>query len=558
MTRLRARASNRLFTPLMLAGTLVVVFLVAYPIIRLVERGVRDMGVSGLVRMVQQPWFGPLLRDTFLVTMIASVLAVVIATLLAWLNERTDATLGVVGSVLPLIPLFLPAVALAIGWVMLAAPRSGFVNGLLSLLPGHIELNIYSFPGLVFVYVLTLVPYAYLPISAAFRSIDLSREEAARVCGAGNVRVFFTVALRSVMPAVAGSFVLVAIVAFALYSVPVVLATRAQIDIVAVRLVRSITQSYPTDYNTAIGLSVFLFAVLMVLWLFQQKTISEGRFTKVGERTEGASRTRLGGWKWVGRGMMLLYILASSILPIGAMLLVSFQAYWDPDIFGARYTMSNYTDVLSTNISRSALENSLILGITVGAVTVAAGLLIIVYKQHQRGWLAKVVDGIAKIPGVISNTVLGVAFILAFAGPPFNFGSTVWIIVIGYLVVFIPYAVISLEGSRAQISDSLTEAAAVNGAWEWRTIRTVVLPLMVPGIASALALLFVLMTGDLALAVLLATPRTPVIGLVLLDYWEQGSFTSVAVLSVLMTAIAAIVVAALLLLARPRYVRRNR
>lgn len=547
-----------IFIPLVLVGTAVIAFLVLYPIVRMAIRGVQDTGAAGIVALFQQPWFPTLIRDSLTVTVVSAALAVLVATVLAWLNERTDATLGVVGDVLPLVPLFLPSVAMAIGWVMLAAPKTGFLNGLLlSWLPPEAQLNIYSMPGLIFVYVLTLVPYAYLPISAAFRTIDLSREEAARVSGAGSARVFFTVALRSVMPAVAGAFVLVAIVAFALYSIPVVIAARADIDIVSVRLVRSVTQVFPADFDTAIGLSLLMFVVLVVLWIFQQRVIGAGRFTRVGERTEGAARARLGVWKYVARGVMVVYVLASAVLPLVALIIVSFQGYWNPDVFGATYTLQNYISVFGNRVAQNALINSVGLGLAVGALTVIAGLVVLLFREQSPKGISRVVDGVSKISGIISSTVLGVALILAFAGPPFRLGSTIWILVIGYLVVFLPYAVISMESSRAQIHGSLTEAAEVNGAERWRAVRTVILPLMRPGIFSAWALLFVLMNSDLSLAVLLSTPRNPVVGLVLRDYYEQGSFTSVAVLAVLMTVMSAIVVGVLLWLGKPRHTRRS-
>jgi iron(III) transport system permease protein len=547
-----------LFTPIVIAAAGVIAFLVVLPVIRIVQNGATEMGWNGLVRLVTRPSFWPLIGETAIVVAASSVLAIIVATLLAWLNERTDATMGVAGDLLPLVPLFLPSVAMAIGWVMLAAPDAGFINGALQLLPGSPQIDIYSYPGLIFIYMLVLVPYAYLPISAAFRSLDLSREEAARVSGAGNVRVFFTIALRSVAPAIASSLVLVAIVSFALYSIPAVIATRAKIDVMAVAIVNAVTQTYPIDYTTALGLSLVMFIVLFALWLLQQRVLGEGRFTRVGERTEGASLTRLGGWRWAGRAIMILYILCAAVLPIVALVVVSFQRFWTPDFANATWSFENYVKVFNDKTGMAALVNSLGIGITSAALTIVAALLIIFFKQRNPGGiLQRIVDGISKLPAVVSHIVLGIGIVLAFAGPPFRLGSTIWIIMLAYLLTYLPHAMLTLEGSRAQIADSLTEAAEVSGAWNWRTTRTVVLPLMLPGIASAAALLFVLMTGDLSLAVLLSTPRTPVMGLIVLDYWGQGTIPSVATISVLMTVISALVVGVLQLIGRPRYLRKR-
>lgn len=556
--RVVRRRNPSLFTPIVIAASAVIAFLVLLPAVRIVQSGASKVGWSGFVRLVSRASFGPLMGETAVVIVVSSVLAIIAATLLAWLNERTDATMGVAGDLLPLVPLFLPSVAMAIGWVMLAAPDAGFINGALRVLPGAPQVNVYSYPGLIFVYMLVLVPYAYLPISAAFRSLDLSREEAARMCGAGNTRVFFTIALRSIAPAIASSLVLVAIVAFAQYSIPTVIATHARINVVAVTIVTAVTQTYPIDYTTALGLSLVMFVILFALWLLQQRVLDAGRFTRVGERTEGASLTRLGSWRWGGRAIMLLYILCAAVLPIVALVVVSFQRFWTPDFGNAIWGFENYVKVFGDEIGKTALANSMVLGVIAAVATIAAAVMIILFKQRNpTGIVQRIVDGISKLPAVVSHIVLGIGIVLAFAGPPFHLGSTVWIIMIAYLLIYLPHAMLTLEGARAQISGSLTEAAEVSGAGHWHTTRTVVLPLMLPSLASAAALLFVLMTGDLSLAVLVATPRVPVMGLVVLDYWNGGTIPSVATISVIMTVISAVVVGVLQFLGRPRYLRKR-
>lgn len=70
---------------------------------------------------------------------------------------------------------------------------------------------------------------------------------------------------------------------------------------------------------------------------------------------------------------------------------------------------------------------------------------------------------------------------------------------------------------------------------------------------STAALLVVKMTGDLSLAALLSGSQAPVIGWVLLDWWQQGSFGDVAAAAVIMTAASSAIVAVLLLVGRPRY-----
>ena len=122
---------------------------------------------------------------------VSSALATFIAAILAWLNERTDASIGMVGRVLPLIPFLMPAIALPLGWLFLASPRAGALNLLLRAGLDRIgihltdgPLDVYSWPGLIFLYTVFLCGFAYLVIASSMRTLDRGLEEAAKIAGA--------------------------------------------------------------------------------------------------------------------------------------------------------------------------------------------------------------------------------------------------------------------------------------------------------------------------------------------------------------------------------------
>src|SRR5690606_37266431 len=116
------------------------------------------------------------------------VLAATTATILAWLNEGTTASIGTAGTVLPVVPFLMPALSLPLGWVFMAAPTAGYMNALLrSFLENfgiHLTegpLNIYSMWGLIFVYTIFLTGFAYLVMAPAIRNVDTNIIVAARI-----------------------------------------------------------------------------------------------------------------------------------------------------------------------------------------------------------------------------------------------------------------------------------------------------------------------------------------------------------------------------------------
>lgn len=436
--RLTVRRMDRAFPIAIMAILVVIVALIAVPLGTLVVRAIGGIGSGGWAEILTQPWLPKVLLDTTIIVGVSGVLAVALALVLAWINTRSDAGVGVLGEVLPLLPLFIPAVAMAVGWLLLADPNVGFVNGFLQSIPGlgWITIDIFTFPGIIFAYVVTLLPYAYLPISSGLRSLDMAKEEAARISGAGTFRVIKDVVARAILPSVISGFTLVVIVGFALYSVPVILAPPAGVEILAVRIVRAMVGTYPAAYDVAIGLSTVLCVFLVALWLAQQRLVRKGRFATVGHRGEGTSVVRLGFWKIPARILLIGYIAVSSVLPLAALIVVSLQSFWTPNLLTATWTFSHYVAVFQNQTAQKALLYSGTVGPLVAAIALGVGVAVVIYQRMRNARLGKLVDGVSKAPAAISNTVFGLALIVAFGGSPLNLSGTIVLIAIGYLVVY--------------------------------------------------------------------------------------------------------------------------
>lgn len=540
---------------------LLVTALIAYPLGAIAVRLLGAFRAESLATVFLSSWFPGMMRDTLFYVGTSAVIAVAVAAVLAWINERTDARFRGSG-LLPLVPLFMPSIAVAIGWVVLAAPDIGFLNGILTNVFSSLgitpELDVFTPAGLIFVMVLCLVPYAYLPISAGFRNLDSSLEEAARLSGSGTWRTLRTVSLPSIAPALLAGFVLVIIVGFSFYSVPVVIGARFDVEILAVRIIESIRAQYPPAYDVSVILSAILLVGLVAVWLFQQRVTRGGRFAFTGGRSSNSSPTKLGGSRWVFRALLIVYGTLATVLPLIALLIVSFQTYWQSNPFSGPWTLANYQTVLFTYpINLRAIQNSLLLGVIGGAATVLLAALLVLYSRNRSNRLARVVDSVSKLPAAVPNAVIAVGFIFAFGGPPFNLGGTLLILALAYFVTYLPYVAIAVEPSILQVHPSLEEASVMSGAGQGRTFRRVVLPIALPGLFAAWALVFVRFVGDLEVSVLLGTGTTPVIGFVLLDIYDGGNAGHVATLALIMTIISAVVISIMLWLGRPRWKRAS-
>jgi len=541
-----------LFDTVMLALAAGIAVLIIYPLISILAEAFMPGGTldfTVIERAIAQPGIGEVIRNTVILVAASGALAIAVGGLFAWLNERTDARLGWVTDILPLIPLLVPNIAGVIGWVMLLSPQAGLLNVLLRSVLGDIGIdirtgpfNIYSWTSLILIMGLYFVPYSFLVVSAALRNLDPSLEEASRVHGASPGRTLWQVTLPSVRPALLAAGLIMIITGFAQFSIPIVIGTGAKIDILSVRIYR-LLYSYPPRTDLAIVLSLFMLAIVQVALLMQGAISKSGRFAVIGGKAANASIIRLGGWRWVARGTMILYMALTTVLPVIGLLVVSLQRLWMPRINWDRVGLFNYHHVLFENhLTSGALINSVTLGAIGATAALIASALLSLYFRTKGVGLRRLSDFITALPAAIPHTVIGVGFVIAFSSGILNIHGTFLLLLLVYFVMFLPQAGRAATAALDQVGNELSEASRVFGASMFRTFWKIQLPLMLAGLVAGWIIVFVQMAGELTASALLSGVSNPVIGLVLLDLWENGSFPQLASMAMVVTVVDVLIV----------------
>ncbi len=502
----------------------------------------------------------PLIGNTLIVVFISGVLALVIGSVFAWLNERTDARLGFATDALPLLPFLLPPVAGAVGWVLLLSPRAGLLNAWirdflelfgLSLREG--PFNIHSWYGLIAIYAIYQVPYVYLMMSAGLRNMDPSLEEQSRMSGAGLIRTMRKVTLPALAPSMGAAILLMVWTGFGIFSLAAIVGTPAGIDVLAVRIVRLLSFTYPPETDVAVGLSVIVVLFVAIAYAVQVKLLKSGRHATVGGKGHRIRRIELGRWLWPARGLMVGYVVIAAVLPVGALVLVSLNGFWTANIDWGGLSIDAFTRaVFDDSVTQRALRNSILLGVFGGLIGITAAAIVALYVRRAQNSLARVMDGAIKLPAAISNIVIAVGIVLVFAGPPFNLAGTLVILLMGYLALYMPQGSVAADSAAGQVGKELPEASAISGAGRGRTFRKVYLPLMVPGLVAGWALLFIRMAGDLTASAILAGTRNPVVGFRILEVYQGGSYALLAALSTVLVLITCTVLVIVMTYTRRR------
>src|SRR6185312_15570057 len=182
------------------------------------------------------------------------------------------------------------------------------------------------------------------------------------------------------------------------------------------------------------------------------------------------------------RALFVLVVLFL-YLPIAILLIFSFNNSEVPSFPLSGFTLHWYHQFLSNGDLKGALQTSAIIAAisSVGAVVLGVLASVALTRRRVRGRAA--VSAVLLSPLVIPYVVFGIALLLLFH--TFGVQRSVATVVIGHIVISLPYTILVLVPRLQQIDVELEEAAYDLGAGPFSTFRLVVLPLILPAIFSA-------------------------------------------------------------------------
>ncbi len=201
--------------------------------------------------------------------------------------------------------------------------------------------------------------------------------------------------------------------------------------------------------------------------------------------------------------------------------------------------------------TQAAIVNTLELGILTASV--GAGLAALLAYITNRKIIAghQLLGFLALAPIVIPGVVLAVALFIAYTRPPFLLYGTLWILFVAYLTKEMPVGYSQSDATFRGIHPELEEAGRILGAGRLRVLGEITAPLARSGIIAAWCFIFIGVIRELSASIILFTPNTKVISVVIFDLKEEGQFGAIAVLGLFMLAMTfAIVVLMQTLLGR--------
>jgi iron(III) transport system permease protein len=198
-----------------------------------------------------------------------------------------------------------------------------------------------------------------------------------------------------------------------------------------------------------------------------------------------------------------------------------------------RLTLEPYRTILGYPSLWRSVWNSLLLALGSATIVMLVTSVIcwIVVKTRLRGrWL---LDNVASLPMVFPGIVLGLALMIVYLHLPIGVYGTLWILLIAYVTRFLPYGLRYNTISMLQIHKELEESAAMCGASWTTTFRRIVLPLLKPGLLAGWIYIVIVSIRELSSSILLYSPGTEVISILIWELWENGQYVELSALGVM-------------------------
>jgi iron(III) transport system permease protein len=483
-----------------------------------------------------------MLPDTFVFVVATVALVFCIGFALAWLVERTDLPGREILFSLILFPLLVPIPVLAIAWIFLMGPNAGWLNVAIRAtfgLDGQGPINIFSMPGLIFCQALASTPFVFLLLTSTLRSMDPALEEASGVSGARPLTTFRRVTLPVLLPGLLAPAILITLITAEQFELPLIIGLPAKINVFSYRVYFELNPlgSLP-NYGAAAALSLPFVAFGALLLLLYNRMIRRAEsFVTVTGKAYRQRRFALGAWRVPALVFVGLYLAVAAVLPAVVLLWTSFFGYALPLSATVNdFSLNAYRALFADRTFWLGLRNTFLIAALSALIVTAIGALLGWIISRSRLRWRHVLDFISVLSVGIPAVIAGLGVMILYLSLPIGLYGTVWILVLAYSYRFATTTRLARAGFL-QIHKELEEASAASGARWLSTQRRILLPLMLPALASGFILLFIVGVREFTIPLVLYSQENVVLSVLLWQLFQYGQPAPSAALASIIIAV---------------------
>ncbi|MEV0590261.1 ABC transporter permease [Nonomuraea cavernae] len=419
----------------------------------------------------------------------------------AFLVVRTDLPARRAFAILAALPLAVPTYIAAFAWRSTLDGFEGFWAAALVL-------------------TLCSYPYVFLPVAAALNGTDPAQEEVARSLGRSAWRTFTSVTLRQIRPALTGGALLVALYVLSDFGAVSIVRTDT--------FTRAIFVAFDLGFDRTGALVLSSVLVMLTMLILAGETASRrrgARYAHLGGVRRVPARLNLARMRWPA--VLMLVALAGLSLGVTAVSLTHRM------IQGASRPGA-WAEVAA------AMGNSLSLSLAGAALTMLLALPLGLLSAKAPGPSTTLLDRLAYLSHALPGLVIGLSLVSFGVTLAYPLYQTTWLLALGYAALFLPLAVTAVAGAAAQAPSVLDDVARSMGKGPLAVLRTVTLPLTLPGIGAGAALVFLTCMKELPATLLLRPTGTDTLATELWTHTTVAAYAAAAPYAALLVVLSSV------------------
>lgn len=502
--------------------TLYALFLL-YPLFCILKESIISNGKFTLdyfIEFFSKSYYFETLINSFVVSVCATVVTLVIGVPLAYFYNMYEIKgKSIVQVIIILCCMSAPFIG-AYSWILLLG-RSGLITNFIYSLTGFTMPNIYGFNGILLVLSLQLYPLVFLYVSGALKNIDNSLLEASENMGCSGVKRFFKVIVPLCMPTILASTLLVFMRAFADFGTPLLIGEGYKTF--PVEIYNQYFGEVGTNHNFAAAISVIAIMITAIIFLAQKWASNHYSFKM--NALHSIERKKAHGISNILIHIYVYFVVGIAFLPQIYVMYTSFlntKGY----IFVDGYSLNSYKRIAGDLLN--AIGNTFFVGGLALIIIIVIAILIAYLVVRRRNLMNNIIDTLSMVPYIIPGSVVGIALVIAFNGPPLVLTGSSIIMIIALIIRRLPYTIRSSVAILQQIPLTVEEAAISLGCTKLQAFFKVTVPMMANGILSGAILSWVTIITELSTAIILYNRSTITLTLSIYVQVSRGSYGTAA------------------------------
>ena len=476
------------------------------------------ISVKDIVEVFSSNQFLPMLKNSLLSTMVATIVSITIALTLAWCINRTNIKHKSSISILFTLPMLIPSISHGMGLTILFGD-----NGIFTNITG-INIHLFGLTGIVIGATLYAFPAAFLMFTNIFQYEDFTVYEVAQVLGLTRFQQFMKITLPNLKKPLISAMFAVFTMIFTDYGVPLVVGGK--MTTLPVYMYREVIGLLDYSKGGVLGVVLLIPAVVaFIVDMMNQEQTASNTVTKPYVIKENKKRDFF-STSYCG---IILFLIS---VPIVTFAFLCFVHRYPIDF---SLTFNNIQESFKLGIMGYTL-NSLLIALTTALLGTAISYLTAYCTARSgKNFSSMALHMISLVSLSIPGIVLGLSYVLMFKSTPL-YGT--FVILIGVNIIhFFASPYLMAYNSLLKFNENLEDVSVTLGIGKLKMLKDVFFPCTYDTVIEMFAYIFVNAMVTISAVSFLANFRNMPLALLIPQFDSQSLIGPIAFISIIILMI---------------------